>query len=155
MNNKNNRTCNHKMKIPAVKISNHYLLFNGDFHWMWLEIRTVHLTFLLWMNSGFCTWLQQEGTTLVECRCFSLSLYLCDLRLSGKPRSSGPRQKAGHDNEAGALQEPLPLLARHRGNPKTLQDNLTPSCVVQLHRPKHYRSGLILRQRKKDRKVRR
>ena len=54
----------------------------------------------------------------------SLSVYLCDLRLSRESRqAAGPRQEAGHDNEARVLQKLLLLLAGHRGDLKIPQEN--------------------------------
>lgn len=66
------------------------------------------------------TWAQWESTIFfVECRCFSLSVYSCDLRLSRKSRSRLSRQEAGHDNEAQVLHKLLLLLAGHRVELKT------------------------------------
>lgn len=43
-------------------------------------------------------------------------------------QAAGPRQEAGHDNEAEVLQKLLPLLAGAQRNLKALQDDQRKEC---------------------------
>lgn len=65
-----------------------------------MVLKRVDLAYQKWLSRSVAcyetsTWPQRECTASLECRCFSLSVYSCDLKLSGKPCSREGEGRGG------------------------------------------------------------